>query len=153
VLIRLAGDDDVPVLAALRRAWSEENAGGPIDDPEFEAAFDEWWRAERLTRTFFLVELDGTPVGMGNVKHYNRMPAAGRPRDEAWGYVGNIFVLAAHRNAGVGRELMTELIAWATRMGLDHLRLAPSPLSTSFYERLGFEPGAVVQLDPPATSG
>ena len=29
------------------------------------------------------------------------------------------------------------------------LRLAPSPRSQSFYERLGFVPGAVVELDPP----
>jgi GNAT superfamily N-acetyltransferase len=146
--IRLAGDDDVRVLAGLRRAWNEENAGGPIDDAEFDVLFDEWWAAERLSRTFFLVEVDGTPVGMANVKRYSRMPTAGAPSG-TWGYVGNVFVRVEHRNAGVGHALMTELIAWAARMRLDHLRLAPSPLSRSFYARLGFQPGAVVELDPP----
>jgi len=144
----MADDDDVGVVARLRRAWNEENAGGPIDDTGFGAAFDEWWTAERPSRTFFLVEVDGTAVGMANVKRYGRMPAAGRLSGGWWGYVGNVFVLAEHRNAGLGRALMEELI-WAGRMRMEHLRLAPSPLSKSFYARLGFVPGAVVELDPP----
>lgn len=148
--IRVAGDADVGVLAQLRRVWNEENAGGPVDDAGFEAAFAKWWAVEHTSRTFFLVEVDGRPVGMANVKHYDRMPAAGRTSGMRWGYVGNVFVLAEHRDAGIGQALMDELIAWAGQMGLDHLRLAPSPLSTSFYARLGFVPGAVVQLDPGA---
>jgi len=89
--VRVAEDSDVSTLAALRRAWMEENAGGPIDDPDFEAAFREWWKTEHDTRTFFLLEVDG----------------------------------------------------------LVHLRLAPSPRSVPFYARLGYLPGAVVELDPP----
>ena len=149
ISIRIAGDDDLSVLAGLRRAWNEEHAGGPIEDPHFEGSFAAWWTAERSTRTFFVVEVDGRPVGMANVKHYERMPAAGRPSGARWGYVGNVFVLPDHRDAGVGRALMRELISWAGQMGLAHLRLAPSPLSQSFYARLGFLPGAVVELDPP----
>jgi GNAT superfamily N-acetyltransferase len=87
---------------------------------------------------------------MANVKRYQRMPAAGRASGGRWGYVGNVFVLDEHRNVGVGRALMEHLIAWAGAEGLEHLRLAPSPLSKSFYARLGFMPGAVVELDPPA---
>lgn len=147
--VRLAGADDVQALARLRRAWNEENAGFAVGDPGFEDRFAEWWSSERATRTLFIVQVDGTPVGMANVKCYERMPVAGRPSAGRWGYVGNVFVLAAHRNAGVGQVLMRALIDWAGGAGLEHLRLAPSPLSKSFYERLGFVPGAVVELDPP----
>jgi GNAT superfamily N-acetyltransferase len=154
VSVRIAGEDDadVGVLAALRRAWTEENAGGPIDDASFERSFDAWWASERSTRTFFVVELSGRPIGMANVKHYSRMPVPGRASGGWWGYVGNVFVLAEHRNDGVGRVLMDELIRWAGAHGAEHLRLAPSPLSKTFYARLGFEPGAVVELDPPSSS-
>ena len=145
---RVADDADLRVLLGLRRAWDEENAGGPVDDPGFEAAFRDWWEAERATRTFFLVEVDGAAVGMANVKRYHRMPTSGREAGW-WGYVGNVFVLAEHRNAGLGRVLMDELIGWASQMRMAHLRLAPSPRSGSFYARLGFVPGAVVELDPP----
>jgi GNAT superfamily N-acetyltransferase len=147
--VRIAGDGDVGVIVGLRRAWNEEHAGGQIDDPAFEARFGEWVAAERATRTFFVLYLDEVPVGMANIKRYDRMPVAGRSSAGCWGYVGNVFVLAEHRNARLGQVLMDALIAWAGEQGLVHLRLAPSPLSTSFYERLGFVPGAVVELDPP----
>ena len=84
---------------------------------------------------------------MANVKHYARMPVPGRDAGE-WGYVGNVFVLAAHRNGGIGAELMTAILDWARDEGLGHLRLAPSPRAGRFYERLGYVPGAVVELDP-----
>jgi len=150
VTVRTADEiDDVGVIARLRRAWNEENAGGAIDDEGFDAAFRAWWSAERATRTFFIVSVDDRPVGMANVKRYVRMPAAGRASAGCWGYVGNVFVLSEHRNSGVGHALMQEIIAWAGSEDMEHLRLAPSPLSKTFYARLGFEPGAVVEFDPP----
>lgn len=145
--VRIAGPDDVVALAGLRRAWNAEKGTG--DDDTFVARFASWWEAERTTRTFFLIEVDGRPVGMANVKHYIRMPVVARPDAGRWGYVGNVFVLAEHRNAGTGRVLMEAVVAWAGAEGLGHLRLAPSPLSRTFYARLGFTPGAVVELDPP----
>jgi GNAT superfamily N-acetyltransferase len=148
VEVRVAGDDDVAPLAALRRRWNEERREGPIDDPDFEPSFRAWWEAERATRTFFLAELDGRPVGMANVKHYARMPAAGMVSAGVWGYVGNVFVLAEHRGAGIGQILMGRIVQWAGEHGLEHLRLAPSARSVPFYARLGFVPGAVVELDP-----
>ena len=149
ISIRVADDDDVAVIARLRRTWNEENAGGPVDDAGFETAFHAWWDAERPTRTFFVVEVAGDAVGMANVKQYDRMPVAGGANRLRWGYVGNVFVRAEYRNAGIGQALMGALIAWAEKADLDHLRLAPSPRSRSFYARLGFQPGAVVELDPP----
>ena len=148
VEVRVAGDDDVVHLATLRRRWNEERREAPIDDPGFEASFRRWWEAERATRTFFLAEVDGQPVGMANVKRYTRMPAAGMASAGEWGYVGNVFVLAEHRNARIGQILMERIVQWAGAHGLEHLRLAPSERSVPFYARLGFVPGAVVELDP-----
>jgi GNAT superfamily N-acetyltransferase len=146
--VRIAGAADLAVVARLRWTWNEEQAGAAIDDDGFEASFVAWCRAEGARRTFFLVEVDGVAVGMANVMRYDRMPSAGRASGH-WGYVGNVFVLADHRNAGIGRALMDEVIVWAWVEGMDHLRLAPSPLSATFYDRLGFTAGAVVELDPP----
>ncbi len=136
------------LLAALRRAWNEEDAGGVVADDGFDAAFAAWWDAERDSRTFFLVEVDGAVVGMANVKRYDRMPRAGGSAGW-WGYVGNVFVLASHRNCGVGRVLMDDLVTWAWAAGMEHLRLASSARAASFYGRLGFVPGAVIELNPP----
>jgi GNAT superfamily N-acetyltransferase len=148
--IRIAGGDDVAVLAGLRRRWNEERREGAIDDPEFDARFRGWWEAERETRTFFVATLDGSPVGMANVKHYTCMPAAGMASAGRWGYVGNVFVLREHRDGGIGGQLMARIVEWAGEQGFEHLRLAPSERSIPFYARLGFVPGAVVELDPPS---
>ena len=150
IRVRTADDDDVPALIALRRAWNDENAGARLNDENFDATFTAWWQAERSSRTFFLVELDGDPVGMGNIKRYDRMPVVGRPSGGWWGYVGNMFVLPEHRNAGVGRVLMDEMVSWAWDNGMEHLRLANSPEAQTFYSRLGFVPGSVIELNPPA---
>jgi GNAT superfamily N-acetyltransferase len=149
VEVRIVDEADVPALAVLRRTWNEEQQGASITDDEFVDSFAAWWRAERPTRTFFLVEVDGAPVGMANVKRYERMPVAGRPTGGAWGYVGNVFVLSQHRNLGVGRVLMEAVQAWAWSQGFEHLRLAPSSASATFYARLGYAPGAVVEANPP----
>ena len=148
MVVRIAGVDDVGALTRLRRLWTEENAGAPIDDAGFDAAFADWMEVERPTRTFFVVELDGTAVGMANVKRYDRMPVPGRPAG-VWGYVGNVFVLPAHRNDGVGAALMRTLEELAWDAGMEHLRLAPSPRSRPFYDRFGYTAGSVVELDPP----
>ena len=146
--MRLANDDDLVELTRLRRLWTEENASGAITDSGFDAAFAAWWEAERPTRTFFLAEIDGIAIGMANVKRYDRMPVPGRSAGH-WGYVGNVFVLPAHRDAGVGAVLMDAIADWAWSAGLEHLRLAPSPRSVPFYARLGYMAGSVVELDPP----
>jgi GNAT superfamily N-acetyltransferase len=150
VSVRVAvDDDDVKELAALRRAWNEEAAGEAIDDASFEHRFRDWWTKEQSSRTFFIVSVDGAAVGMANVKRYDRMPVAGPASAGWWGYVGNVFVLPAHRNAGVGAQLMHAIVSWSATAGMEHLRLAPSERSKPFYSRLGFEPGAVVEFDPP----
>jgi GNAT superfamily N-acetyltransferase len=147
--VRVAGVDDQPILVALRRAWNEEDADGAVDDVEFGERFVAWLAAERDSRTFFLAAVDGEPVGMANVKRYERMPVAGRPDAGHWGYIGNVFVRADHRDVGVGRVLMDALVAWCAERGYERLRLSPSERARPFYTRLGFVPGQVIQLDPP----
>jgi GNAT superfamily N-acetyltransferase len=150
IRVRVADVDggiDLAALVALRRAWGEETAGGPVADEGFADRFVAWVRDESSSRTFFLAEDRGEPVGMANVKHYRRMPTLGRDAGE-WGYVGNVFVLPERRNDGIGSILMKGIEAWAKEHELGHLRLAPRDEARVFYERLGYAAGAVVELDP-----
>ena len=144
VTARVAGSEDLPTVAALRREWREET-DGPVDDPDFEQRFADWCVSEGDRRTFFLVAVDGVDIGMGNVLRYDRMPTPGRPGGH-WGYVGNVYVREAHRNGGVGAALMGAMVEWAWAAGYDHLRLAPREQAVPFYERLGFRFGDVMQL-------
>jgi GNAT superfamily N-acetyltransferase len=146
VTTRVAAAEDLPTVAALRREWREETEG-PIDDPAYERRFADWVVAEGDRRTYFIVAVDGVDVGMANVLRYDRMPTPGGSGG-SWGYVGNVYVRAAHRNGGVGGVLMQAVRDWARAAGYDHLRLAPRTESIPFYERLGYAFGHVVELDP-----
>lgn len=135
---RLAGSDAAAV-AGLRRMWTEENAGGAIDDPGFEARFAEWIAGAGAARPTWIAEAGGRLVGMVNLAIFDRMPAPGHAAAR-WGYLANAYVVPEYRNAGVGRLLVDELMAFARREELVRVVLSPSAKSVRFYERAGFGP-------------
>ena len=134
--VRRASAEDVPALAALRRAWTEEQ-NGEVVDPGFEARFAEWFATESGRRVAWIASVDDHPVGMLNLAVFTRMPRPG-VAPSRWGYIANVFVLERHRDAGVGRLLVDEAIAYARDEDLVRLVLSPSPRSVPFYERAGF---------------
>src|SRR6476661_6886940 len=95
--VRVATLEDLDALTRLRQVWTDET--GTHEDPSFPARFRAWFDQESARRTFWLVELDGTAVGTGNLVEYERMPRPAQPAGR-WGYLGNLFVLADVRNRG-----------------------------------------------------
>jgi GNAT superfamily N-acetyltransferase len=135
-VIRRAGDDDVPALVQLRRAWLEEDEGRR-DDPDFENRFAAWYLDEAPRRAVWLAEVEGRPVGMVNLIVVNRMPAPGHAVSR-WGHLSNAYVLARYRNRGVGRLLLDALLRYAIEENLARVVLRPSIRSIPFYRRAGF---------------
>jgi GNAT superfamily N-acetyltransferase len=134
--VRQAGPEDLAALAELRRASAREQ-DGERPDPGFETDFAAWFERERAHRVFWLAERDGGPVGSMNLMVFERMPRPGRGPGR-WGYLGNAFVLAAHRNQGVGQRLLDAILDHAAREGLVRVVLSPSERSIPFYRRAGF---------------
>jgi GNAT superfamily N-acetyltransferase len=151
--VRVATEDDVPLLARLRRDWVEELAGGPIEDDDFEQLFAVWFEQESRRRVTWLAELDGDPVGMLNLMVFTRMPvpvpAAGSARPTQWGYVANVYVAAPQRDRGLGRLLLDAAVAHADAHHFARLLLSPSPRSVPFYERAGFVPAVSLRVREP----
>jgi len=135
VPVRLATDADVELLATLRRTWVEED--GPVDEPLFEQEFADWYAAEAHQRTTWIGFADTVPVGMLNLLEFRRMPRPGRLRS-GWGYISNVFVLAEHRNRGLGKDLLDAAIATAKERGYARLVLSPTERARPFYGRAGF---------------
>jgi len=85
----------------------------------------------------FVVEVDGSAVGMAWLVIIERIPGP-----EKWtrllGAIQSVYVVADHRNNGLGSLLIGRLVAEAERINLDYLSVHPSPLSFPFYRRLGF---------------
>jgi len=152
VTVRVATADDVPVIAGLRRAWTEENAGAPVEDPSFDEVFAGWFAREAGQRVTWLAEADGRVVGMLNLLVFTRMP---RPRagdapqhPTQWGYVANVYVVPGDRARGTGRGLLDAATAHADLHGFARLVLSPSERSVPFYERAGFAPATSLMLRP-----
>jgi GNAT superfamily N-acetyltransferase len=154
--IRVADERDVAALARLRRTWLEERTGRPVEDPGFEAAFEQWWRVELPRRTFWLAEVGSarsglTAVGSINVVEIVHMPRPGA-RSGRIGHVGNAFVLAAFADEGLPAALLAAAVEHARVRRYRRLLLAPTAGSAAFYRRAGFRSAGeqLLVLDPTA---
>ena len=74
---------------------------------------------------------------MLNLLEFTRMPSPGAPAGR-WGYLGNAFVLGAHRDRGIGRAMLDAAIAEARARDYVRIVLSPSARSVPFYRRAGF---------------
>lgn len=143
VSIRQTDERDISALAQLRRQWSEEQAGRPLEDNGFDEQFAQWYSAETSRRTTFLAEIDSNAIGMVNIAFFERMPRPGQPASR-WGYLGNAFVLAEHRSQGIGTALLNTLIAHARDRGCVRIVLSPIDPSVPFYQRADFGPATML---------
>lgn len=148
--VRLAGTEDAQLLAGLRRAWIEEMAQHPVDDPGFEERFDEWMLKEHEQRLIWLGYVDGEVAGMVNVLVFTRMPKPGSDPSR-WGYLANFYVRREQRNSGLGTAMLDALTEHADREGFVRIVLSPSDRSIPFYERGGFREAYDLMVRPQST--
>ncbi|GIH10775.1 hypothetical protein Rhe02_88420 [Rhizocola hellebori] len=144
VAIRPGTERDAPALSRLRRLWIEENKG-PIDDPDYEERFEAWWARTESQRRVWVAVHAGEPIAMMVLTLVERMPVPGQPLP-CWGYLTNAFVTARFRNAGVGRLLLDEMLAWARQEKLARIVLHPNERAIPFYERAGFGPAEMLMM-------
>jgi GNAT superfamily N-acetyltransferase len=144
--IRIATWDDRAAVASLRRAWTEEQAGAPVEDDAFTARFEEWLEREQHQRVTWLGHVGGAPVGMLNLLVFTRMPRPGQQRNSRWGYLANFFVRPEHRNGGLGSRMLAACTAYADDHGFVRVVLSPSERSVPFYARGGFEPATSLMV-------
>ena len=146
-LIRRAEYADLAAIVQLRREWTREEAG-EIEDPDFEENVAAWFGREWSRRIMWLADEGGRPVGMMNLAIYERMPRPGRALSR-WGYLGNVFVLAAYRNRGIGSQLVSTVLNYADQNGFARVVLSPTERSVPLYERTGFGPAGALMLRTP----
>lgn len=149
--VRPARDDDLPAIAALRSAWTDELtgelAGEPIAESEFAERLAAWKDGPAGDRVMWLAFADDEPIGMLNMAVFHRMPRPSRT-DSRWGYIANVYVLDSWRSKGVGAQLLDAAVDHARTEGYVRLVLSPSERSVPFYRRAGFAPATeLLMLD------
>jgi len=143
-VIRRAEPADVAAIVQLRREWTCEEHG-EIADPDFAENLAGWYAREWPRRIVWLAEDGDRPIGMGNMSVYERMPMPGRALSR-WGYLGNVFLLAAYRGRGIGTGLVDAALAHADANGFVRVVLSPTEKSIPLYERAGFGPADELRL-------
>ena len=138
VTVRVAGPQDLDAVAALRALW-DDAADYPDEAEGFADRFAQWLATEGDRRTIWIAATHGEDVGMASLFEYRRMPRPGR-LDSRWGYVGNMFVRAEHRNRGAGSALLAAITAAADARGYVRLVLSPTARAIPLYHRAGFVP-------------
>ena len=146
-LIRRTEHADVAAILRLRREWTQEQHGD-IADPDFDENLAAWYARESARRIIWLAEEGGRPVGMMDLAIYDRMPQPGRALSR-WGYLGNVFVLAAYRNRGIGRQLVSAALSYADENDFVRVVMSPTERSIPLYERAGFGPADALMLRTP----
>ena len=128
VVVRIAGETDLPAVAALRRMWTEELRGSPVPDPDFEQ---------------LLAERDGLAVGMANLAVFTRMPRPATP-PSSWAHLANVYVVPSQRDGGIGGQVVERAVVLAAELGCVRVVLSPSERSVRLYERAGFGPATML---------
>jgi GNAT superfamily N-acetyltransferase len=146
-VIRRAEHADVAAIVQLRREWTQEQ-NGHIADPDFDKNLAAWCAREFSRRVIWLAEEGGRPVGMLNLAIYERMPQPGRALSR-WGYLGNVFVLAAYRNRGIGTQIVSAALEYADENNFVRVVMSPTEKSIPLYERAGFGPANGLMLRTP----
>ena len=149
--IRLATWADRAAIAALRRAWTEERDGAPIDDDKFLERFESWLEREqhqRLTWLGYAGPDDAEAVAMLNLLVFTRMPRPGHPEPGVWGYLANFYVAPDHRGTGLGTRMLAACTSYADEHGFVRIVLSPSERSVPLYDRAGFVTASSLMLRP-----
>lgn len=106
-----------------------ENRLFPVDAWPLQMFYDEFFQAD--TRRYVVAEVDGAMVAY-----------AGLMCVDTTADIQTIGVLPAFEGRGIGRALLTELLAEAARRGADNVMLevrADNPRAQTLYTRFGFE--------------
>jgi GNAT superfamily N-acetyltransferase len=147
VVVRAAGEADVPALAGLRWTSAYETPAPEVaaydhDDAaaraEFVRAFAAWWGEHRTTHLAYVAEIGDRPVGAAWLALAERVPSPGEPRRRS-GDVQSVYVLPQYRGGGVGARLVSAVVDEGRRRGVKFTSVWAGRRSLPLYRRLGFD--------------
>jgi len=136
VRVRAAEAADAVTVARLQQAMDREL--GAVEEEGFIDRFATVWLADLDRRPTWLAERDGQAIGVLVLVVVDNLPRPGQP-PRRWAHVSLVFVDSAARNAGIGRLLLNEMLAWAAANGVGRVQLNANKNSARLYRSVGFD--------------
>jgi len=139
VNLRLAHQEDAPVLANVRYQFRSTAASDVENDSEFLNRCERWMR-EHLQQSnwrCWVAEDDQKIIGALWLQLIEKIPNP-TSEPEFHAYITNVFVHEAARGQGIGSRLVDEAISFCKQKRVHAVILWPSERSRSLYERHGF---------------
>ena len=110
--IRPAASGDIAAITAIyAHAVQNGTASFELSPPDMPEMTRRWQEADKAGHPYLVAEIAGTVVGYGYARPYRPRPAY------RWTVEDSIYVDPDHAGRGVGRALLTALIAEATAAG------------------------------------
>jgi GNAT superfamily N-acetyltransferase len=139
-VVRRATVSDVPQLAELRRAFTDEDPPeAVVVRGDFDAAFARLVSDGIETGRWivWVAEIGGEIVSHAFVGVIDKIP---RPTVgfRAIGYLTNVYTRPEFRGQGLGTLVLDAVTAWSRDSDVELLVVWPSDESVAHYERLGF---------------
>jgi GNAT superfamily N-acetyltransferase len=140
VIIRPATVEDINGLTSLKALW----AGLPEEPSlvvkhEYERNLAAWISARPDTLVITVAEQQHKLVGMGWLVLFERVPNLCEGV-RMTGDIQSVFVLPSHRGQGIGRALVSALVAAADGMNIPRVTVSANEAATRLYLHAGFTP-------------
>jgi GNAT superfamily N-acetyltransferase len=137
-IVRPATAADIESLAALKEEWAALAAPATAAERvEFVLALERWMGERAESVVCLVAELERTLIGMAWLIIFERVPDI-RDHRRQTGDIQSVFVRPDYRGAGVGRELISGLVAVADDRGLPRVTVSATSRAASLYESQGF---------------
>ncbi|MBI3542193.1 MAG: GNAT family N-acetyltransferase [Deltaproteobacteria bacterium] len=147
---RLATTADLDELVRLRVLMQKEVNAATDDafDPAYRDDVRKYFARAILDGTYVsaVAEAEGRLVAATGLVIFEKPPSL-RGRNGRIGYFTNVFTETGSRGLGLATKLMELSIAEAKRRGVDNLQLGSQPGAVGVYERVGFRPTRLPQLE------
>jgi phosphinothricin acetyltransferase len=136
MIIRPAELDDVPTIVAIYNEAVLTTTATADEQPQALAHRQAWFRDhQRGGLPVLVAEIDGAVVGWGSLSRFHARPAYRFTVEDS------VYVAADHRGRGVGRALLTPLVARAASLGMHNIMAlieAGNDASRRLHASLGF---------------
>ncbi|MGI0484672.1 GNAT family N-acetyltransferase [Pantanalinema rosaneae CENA516] len=142
--------DDVILAQHFYHLWLDNGATANDIVADWQTVVQQFIDHARQTLNYqaFVVEANDAIVGSVGCQLFAGLyPLVLADHHRKYGYIWGVYVEAAYRGQGLGKQLTVQAIAYLKSLNCTRIMLHASPLGTPVYKRLGFSTSNEMRFD------